>query len=121
MPSPVTNIWHEREAVDPQGERLGRVEDLYIDQATGEPAFLLVGGGLFGMHKHFVPVQGAELEGDDKVRVAVDAESVKNAPKISADENLSVEEEQRLFEHYGMGDQHSGESIVLISWTVYSV
>jgi hypothetical protein len=120
MPSPVTNIWHQREAVDPAGHDVGRVEDLYIDQTSGDPAFLLVGGGLFGIHKHFVPVEGASLEGDDKVRLGFDADTIKGAPRISADEQLSVGEEQRLFEYYGIGDRHPGTEVVLVSWTVYS-
>src|SRR5919197_5498245 len=102
MPSPVTNIWHQREAIDPTGNDVGRVEDLYVEQRSGEPAFLLIGGGPFGMRKHFVPVESASLEGDDKVRLGFDAGTIKAAPHISADEQLSVEEEQRLFEHYGI-------------------
>jgi sporulation protein YlmC with PRC-barrel domain len=119
MPGPMTHIWHERDVVDRNGEKIGRVEDAYVDDATGEPAFLLIGGGLFGMHKHFVPVAGAELVGDDTVRVAYDAGTVKDAPKVSADEHLEVDEERALFEHYGIGDQHPGDRVVLVAWDVY--
>jgi sporulation protein YlmC with PRC-barrel domain len=105
MPGPMTHIWHERDVVDRNGEKIGRVEDAYVDDATGEPAFLLIAG--------------AELVGDDTVRVAYDAGTVKAAPKVSADEHLEVDEERALFEHYGIGDQHPGDRVVLVAWDVY--
>jgi len=113
------HTFFERDVVDRDGEKIGRVEDLYVDDASGEPVFLLVSGGLFGMRKHFVPVQGAELVGDDAVKVAFDAETVKNAPSVSADEHLEPDEERQLFEYYGMGDQHPGDRLVLVTWEVH--
>jgi sporulation protein YlmC with PRC-barrel domain len=120
MPAPMTpHTFFEREVVDKNGEKVGQVEDLYVDDSTGEPAFLLISGGLFGMRKHFVPVAGATVEGDDIVRVAYDAETVKNAPSVSADDHLEAYEEKALFEYYGMGDQHAGERVMLVSWEIY--
>ena len=90
------HIMREREVIDVDGESLGHAEDLYADQRTGEAVFLLVRGGRFGTKLHFVPVEGAEIEGE-KIRVAFSGDKVNNAPNISADESLSPsEEEQRV-------------------------
>jgi hypothetical protein len=83
MPGIVNHPYDEREVLDRNDEKIGRVEDAYVDRASGEPVFLLVAGGLFGAQKHFVPVTGAELVGDDQVRVAYDGEMVKTAPSLS--------------------------------------
>jgi hypothetical protein len=66
---------------------------------------------------HFAPIEGATLE-DEAIRLAYDADMVKHAPNVSADEHLSVEEERRLFEHYGLSDapDGSGTVIILRSW-----
>ena len=101
------HIMREREVIDVDGAHVGRAEDLYADQRSGEAMFLLVSGGRFGTKLHFVPVDGAEIEGD-KIRV-------NNAPNISADESLSPSEEEQLFHHYGM-DGHDGETTILVVW-----
>ena len=115
MPSPPElHTWREREVIDADGEALGHAEDVYADDRTGEPVFLLVRGGRFGMRLHFVPIEGAAIEGD-KIRVAHRLEQVNSAPHISADEHLSRGEEERLFEHYGM-EAPAGEASVLVVW-----
>jgi hypothetical protein len=48
-----------------------------------------------------VPVQGAEVTGD-RVTVAYDKATVKNAPNIAEDGHLTPEEEQRLYQHYSV-------------------
>ena len=111
------HTWRAREVTDVNGEVIGHAEAIYNDERSGEPAFLLVRGGIFGNKMHFAPIEGARLE-DESIRLAFDADMVKNAPSISADEHLSVEEERRLFEHYGLSDAPDGSSTVIIlsSW-----
>jgi hypothetical protein len=120
MPSP-TNLhtWCEREVTDINGDPLGHAEAIYDDDRTGEPAFLLVRGGRFGNKMHFAPVEGARLEGD-VIRLAADADQVNGAPRVSADDHLSPEEEQRLFEHYGLDSAPDGSTsvIILSRWMV---
>jgi hypothetical protein len=120
MPGIVNHPYDEREVLDRNDEKIGRVEDAYVDRASGEPVFLLVAGGLFGAQKHFVPVTGAELVGDDQVRIAYDGEMVKTAPSLSADESLGPEEERALFDHYGFADRHAGDRAVLIAAELYA-
>jgi sporulation protein YlmC with PRC-barrel domain len=113
MPSPVdVRTWAEREVVDANGKEIGHAEDIYMDDRSGEPAFLLVRGGLFGTRMHFVPLVGARIE-DDRIRVAWDYDTIKSAPHVSADEHLSEDEEKRLFDHYGL-DRGEAPATILV-------
>jgi hypothetical protein len=108
------HTWREREVIDMDGEPVGHAEDLYADDRSGEPAFLLVRGGRFGNKLHFVPLDGASLEGE-KIRLGHTVEQVNSAPHISADEHLTRDEERRLFAHYGM-EPPGDEDSVLVIW-----
>ncbi len=90
-----------RTVVDSQGEKVGKIDELYFDDQGGQPEWALVNTGLFGTKKTFVPIKGASPTGED-LRVAVTKAQVKEAPSIDADEELSEAEERRLFEHYGV-------------------
>jgi uncharacterized protein (TIGR02271 family) len=90
-----------RTLVDPAGEKIGTVDEIYTDQEGGQPEWALVHTGLLGMNRSFVPLRGAAPSGED-VRVTVDKQAVKDAPSVEADNELSEAEERRLFEHYGV-------------------
>jgi len=90
-----------RTLVDPDGEKIGTVEEVYAVQEGGRPEWALVHTGPLGTGKSFVPLRGASPSGED-VRVMVDKQAVKDSPSIEAGEELSEAEERRLFEHYGV-------------------
>jgi uncharacterized protein (TIGR02271 family) len=90
-----------RTLVDRDGDKIGKIDELYQDQETGRPEWALVNTGLFGTKKTFVPLRGAQATGED-VRVPVEKAQVKDAPGIEADGVLGEAEERRLFEHYGV-------------------
>ncbi len=90
-----------RTVLDSQGEKIGKVDELYYDQEGGQPEWALVNTGLFGTKKTFVPIKGASPTGED-VRVPVTKDQVKDAPRVEADQELSEREERQLFEHYGV-------------------
>jgi uncharacterized protein (TIGR02271 family) len=84
------------------GEKLGKVGQVYLDDHTGEPEFASVNTGLFGTEESFVPLGQARFEGD-RLSVPYAKEQVKDAPKVSPDAgHIDESEEQRLFSHYGM-------------------
>jgi uncharacterized protein (TIGR02271 family) len=93
--------FHGRTLVDREGEKIGTVDELYMDQEGGQPEWALVSTGMFGMKRSFVPIKDATASGED-VRVPVLKEQVKDAPKVEADGRLSEAEERKLFEHYGV-------------------
>lgn len=95
--------WRGREVVDSDGEKIGTLEDIYLDRQSGEPEWAAVKGGLFGTKISFVPLRDAAPTGEE-LRVAFDKAIVKDAPKVDADGELSPEEEEQLYRHYGRGD-----------------
>jgi stress response protein YsnF/sporulation protein YlmC with PRC-barrel domain len=89
-----------RDAVDNDGSKIGTVADVYVDNETGRPEWLAITTGLFGTKVSFVPLQGAELS-DDLVVLPYDKSLVKDAPSAEADGQLSPDEEDALYTHYG--------------------
>jgi hypothetical protein len=94
--------WRGRTVVDSDGDKIGTFEELYLD-ASDRPAWAAVTTGLFGRKQTFVPLSAAEPAGDD-LRVPFDKDHVKDAPNVDPDAQLSDEEEDALFRHYGMRD-----------------
>jgi uncharacterized protein (TIGR02271 family) len=88
--------------VDEAGEKIGTVDEIYLDDATGQPEFALIkAGGLFGSKSHFVPLQNAARDGQ-RLRVPYSKDQVKDAPGWDSDEHLSQQEEQKIYSYYGL-------------------
>ena len=56
---------------DSEGEKVGKLEEIYLDADSGEPEWALVHTGLFGTKRTFVPLAGATEE-DGQLRVPLD-------------------------------------------------
>src|SRR5215217_7693440 len=97
------------------GEKIGGIGTIYLDDISGEPEWVTVKAGLFGASESFVPLSGARIAGND-IHVGYEKETVKDAPRVDANGNLSPEEEQQLYAHYGLsGTQSTGYRPVM--WT----
>jgi uncharacterized protein (TIGR02271 family) len=101
--------WHGRTVVGSDGEKIGKLSEIYEDRETGKPEWATVSGGLFGATSNFVPLAGASSAGKD-VRVQVTKDQVKDAPGLESDGELSEQDEQRLFEHYGVPYTSAGST-----------
>src|SRR5918911_4083409 len=88
-------------AYTPDGDKIGSIGQVYLDNESGEPAWATVKTGLFGSNESFVPLAQAELT-NDGVRVPYDKERIKGAPNIETGRELSPEEENHLYDHYGL-------------------
>jgi len=93
--------WQGRTLVDRDGDRIGTIDAIYLDDQTGQPEWALVNTGLFGTKASFVPLAQATPAGDD-VRVPYDKQLVKDAPRVDPDQHLSEAEERQLWRHYGL-------------------
>ncbi len=92
--------WHGKTLVDRNGERIGRLEEVYVDVETDEPMFGTVKEGLIGRHLTFVPLAGITI-GPDDLQMAVTKDQVKGAPNIELHgDELSREDESALYHHY---------------------
>jgi len=86
---------------DRDGDKIGKIEEIYEDTDTGAPEWALVNTGLFGSKSTFVPLRDASITGDE-LRVPYEKSQVKDAPGIDTDGALSHDEERRLYDHYGL-------------------
>jgi sporulation protein YlmC with PRC-barrel domain len=104
--------WRGRTVVDRQGEKIGKFDEIYLDEETSKPEWAAVTTGLFGRKQSFIPLSEAQLAGDD-VQVPFDKEQVKDAPIVDPEDELSQDEEERLYRHYGLGYSRSESGTVL--------
>jgi uncharacterized protein (TIGR02271 family) len=89
------------DVIDAEGEKIGGVGQIYLDEQTGEPSWVTVKTGLFGTSESFAPLSGASLSGSDVV-VTYDKDTVKDAPRVAADGHLTPDEEESLYAYYGL-------------------
>ena len=89
-------------AVSTDGDEIGKVGQLFLDDESGRPEFVTVNTGLPGSKETFIPVADATVD-DDRLVVAFDKAKIKGAPAVDADGgHLDQPEERRLYEYYGL-------------------
>jgi uncharacterized protein (TIGR02271 family) len=93
--------WEGRTMVDRDGNRIGPIDAIYLEDQTGEPEWALVHTGLFGTKSTFVPLAQATQTGEE-VRVPYDKQLVKDAPRVDVDQHLAEAEERQVWRHYGL-------------------
>jgi len=94
--------WHGKMLIDRNGEKIGKLQDVYVDVETDEPMFATVKEGFIDRHLAFVPLGNIQI-GPDDLQVAVTKEQVKSAPHIEMHgEELSQADESKLYHHFEM-------------------
>ena len=83
------------------GDKIGKVEQVFLDDNTEEVTFVTVNTGLFGTKESFVPADGAQQDGDRLV-LPYTKDVVKDAPNVDADQHLSPAEEEEIYRYYKM-------------------
>jgi stress response protein YsnF len=102
--------WRGRTVVDRDGDKIGTFDELYLDESD-RPAWGAVTTGLFGMRQTFVPLSEARPDGD-VLQVPFGKDMVKDAPNVDPDTQLSPEEEDVLYRHYGLRGREAGDDDV---------
>src|SRR5829696_3368350 len=87
--------WPGRQ-VDGPGGRIGEVREIYLDDATDRPEWVLVD---LDDGARFVPLAGAAVEGE-AIRVTHGPGAVKAAPDFELSKELTQEQERQLYDHY---------------------
>ncbi|MBH1937020.1 PRC-barrel domain-containing protein [Streptomyces sp. AV19] len=87
-----------RRAYDRDGARIGTVDEVYLDDATGTPEWAAVRTGLFGRDA-FVPLKPSEVV-DGVLRIPYERSLIREAPDLGVGRHLSPEQELRLYHHY---------------------
>src|SRR3712207_6549898 len=83
------------------GDQIGKVEEIFLDDQSGQPEWIGLGTGFLGTKRVLVPVQTAETR-DDGVFVPYTKDHVKGAPDIDSD-HIEPETESSLYEYYSLG------------------
>lgn len=95
-------------AYDKDGDKLGAVKEIFVDDDTGQPACAEVGHGLFGMASSLVPMRGHRLSGEE-LQLAFSKDRIKDAPDVGDDQHLTREDQQRIWDHYQLSDARDTE------------
>jgi hypothetical protein len=92
--------WQGKSLVDQNGEKIGKLQDVYVDVETDEPQFGTVKEGIIGRHLTFVPLGGIQI-GPDFLQVATTKEKVRSAPDLEMHgDELSRADESALYHHF---------------------
>lgn len=92
---------HGSNVIGDDGEKVGTIQDIYLDEETGAPEWAVVSTGMLGSKANFVPLAQASKEGTD-IRVPYSKDMVKGAPGMDPDGHLSQSEEAELYRYYGL-------------------
>lgn len=90
-------------AYDNNGDKVGDVNEVFVDDSSGQPTFVDVNHGLFGMGNSLVPLRGHSLDGDN-LTLAYAKERIKGAPDFDADKPLKPEQQTEIYQHYGVSE-----------------
>ena len=83
------------------GDKLGKIDAIYLDNATNAPEWAAVKTGLFGGHNTLVPLAQASWDGDT-LTVPFDKAALNAAPHHDPDAAISAQDEDELYRHYGL-------------------
>ena len=91
------------EVYDRDGDKIGKVDELFVDE-NDTLEYLGVKMGLLGLGgSALVPWEAARVnEGDRRIEVLADKETIKNGPSYEDDQEITPEYEERVHGHYGL-------------------
>ena len=101
MSNPTYESWRGHTLIDRDGKKVGKIDDVYANDQTGQPEWLTVDTGLFGTKSSFVPLEGAHQEGDD-LQVPYTKDQIKDAASIDPDGHITPDEVEGLYRHYSL-------------------
>lgn len=100
--------WEGRTLLDASGEKIGKIEEIYLVEETGQPEWALVKVGRLGSRTTLAPLKGAEPV-DEGIRIAFEKGQIKEAPPVDRDAEPSEDQVVAVYRHYGL-DYDDGSS-----------
>ncbi|WP_405494094.1 PRC-barrel domain-containing protein [Nocardia sp. NBC_00511] len=96
---------------DAAGAEIGRVENFYVDDESGDPTWASVSTGAGG-GRSLMPLTGAQYRAEDNsLSVRVDRDQVRTAPHLEHDGHLDPQAEQQLLAYYSSGQRTHSEAM----------
>src|SRR5215207_1206197 len=94
--------YEDYKVYDNQGQKIGKVDDLFVDESDREE-YIGVKLGLLGMKSTLIPMEIVRVnESDRSIEVSESKDHVKDAPSFDDDEDITSEYEERIRSHFGL-------------------
>jgi uncharacterized protein (TIGR02271 family) len=90
------------EVYDQAGEKIGKVDDLFVDESDN-PEYIGVKMGFLGTRSTLIPWQLATVDDTNRrIDVSVDKETAKNGPAFDDDQEITPKYENEVYSYYGL-------------------
>src|ERR671921_523172 len=91
------------EVYDRNGEKIGKVDDLFVDE-NDQPEYLGVKMGFLGLEgTSLIPWELTRVnEEGHRIEVSVEKAQVKESPSFNDDRDITPEYEEQVYSHYGL-------------------
>jgi sporulation protein YlmC with PRC-barrel domain len=87
---------------DSSGEKIGSVEDIYIDDGS-QLRYLAISTGGFGSELQVVPLDDVSVGEDDRVTIPYGRDRLEGAPRYDRGRTeLTGLDEERIYNHFGL-------------------
>jgi sporulation protein YlmC with PRC-barrel domain len=94
--------YEDYKVYDNQGERIGKVDDLFVDESDREE-YIGVKMGFFGMKSTLIPMDIVRVNENEKsIEVSDSKDHVKRAPSFDDDEDITPDYEDRIRNYFGL-------------------
>jgi sporulation protein YlmC with PRC-barrel domain len=94
--------YEDYKVYDNQGERIGKVDDLFVDE-TDREEYIGVKMGFLGLKSTLIPMDIVRVnEGEKSIEVSDAKEHVKNAPSFDDDEDITPAYEDRIRDYFNL-------------------
>ena len=98
--TPVEDLYSEYTVYDMHYEKIGKIDDLFVDE-NDNPEYVGVKMGFLGTRSTLIPVDIVRVNDRRRlVEVAADKETVKNGPTFSDDREITSEFERQVLNYY---------------------
>src|SRR4028118_2278346 len=97
------------EVYDRNGEKIGKVDDLFVDE-NDQPEYVGVKMGFLGLEgTSLIPMELTRVdENDQRIEASVDKAQVKEGPSVNDAEDITPDYEERVYSHYGLQRAQTG-------------
>ncbi len=102
--------YEDYKVYDNQGERIGKVDDLFVDE-TDREEYIGVKMGFLGLKSTLIPMEIVRVnEGERTIEVSESKDHVRNAPSFDDDEDITPDYEDRIRSYFGLESLGTPES-----------
>jgi hypothetical protein len=105
--TPDSESWVGQHLTDGDHHRVGTIEEVYYDEQSDEPIWMVVKTGWRGTGRAFVPAASTTHDSAGIVTI-YPKHQIEEAPRIDAVDELPEAELRSLYSHYGLRYEGDG-------------